>query len=244
MISLLIVDDEPLSRIRIRRLLETTDYQVCGEAVDGEDALIAIDSLSPDVVLLDIHMPGTDGMEVARQVSRRPHPPAIIFVTAYDEYALHAFKVNAEDYLLKPVRKEDLLAALNNVIQLNKAQVSRLEANPAHRDGTRYVSCHSQTGVKRIAVENILYLHAEHKYVTVVHLQGENLCDDTLKELEQSLRPHVLRIHRHTLVNHSRIDRLQRTTDGHHLVFLHGLEQGLAVSRRMVSEIKKFLHSS
>ena len=244
MISVLIVDDEPLARTRIRRMLETSEFQVCGEAADGSGALIAIQRLFPDVVLLDIRMPGTDGMAVAHQISDFAHPPAIIFVTAYDEYALKAFRVKAENYLLKPVRKEDLLAALRAVTQLNKAQLNILETKPAQTTETLHIACRNAAGIKRIAVSDVIYLQAEHKYVTVFHLEGESLCDQSLKELEHYLQTHVLRIHRNTLINQHRLERLQRTPDGQYLAYLRGFSQGLAVSRRMVADVKKFMVAS
>ncbi len=238
---ILIVDDEPLARARIRRLLDGSDFEICGEAADGEGALVAIGRLFPDVVLLDIRMPGVDGMEVAHRLAESPQPPAVIFTTAYDEYALKAFRVNAVNYLLKPIRKEDLLQALSDARILNKAQLAGLNAPQQDEGAGQYIACRSLTGLKRVAMEDILYLQAEHKYVTVVHVEGESLCDQTLKELEQSLAPHVLRVHRNTLINQHRLDRLQRDQEGHYRVHLKGLDKGLAVSRRLVTDVKQFI---
>ncbi|HET8848260.1 MAG TPA: response regulator, partial [Marinobacter sp.] len=110
---ILIADDEPLARQRIRRLLDAVPgYQVCGEATDGDDALRKVAELEPDILLLDIRMPGLDGMDTADRLSRLDKPPAVIFCTAYDHYAIQAFNVNAVAYLLKPVRKEALASAL------------------------------------------------------------------------------------------------------------------------------------
>jgi len=242
-IRVFIVDDEPLARTRVKRMLAKSGYQLCGEAADGDAALTAIARLSPDAVLLDIRMPGTDGMEVAQQINQRPHPPAIIFITAYDEYALRAFRVKAENYLLKPVRREDLIAALGELTKLNKAQLNSIDApDPADHDGL-YVACRSMSGIKRIALSEILYLQAEHKYVTIAHLDGESLCDQSLRELELYLRPNVLRIHRNTLINQHRLERLQRSRGGQHEVYLKGLKKSLLVSRRMVAEVKEFINS-
>jgi len=243
MIRVLVVDDEPLARTRIKRMLAGSDYQLCGEAADGDGALTAVQRLSPDVVLLDIRMPGTDGIKVAELIKAYPQPPAVIFVTAYDEYALKAFAVKAENYLLKPVREHDLLAALAEVTRLNKAQLNHLETNPVEADDQLYLVCRSAAGVKRVAVNDILYLQAEHKYVTVIHLGGESLSDQSLKELERDMQNSMLRIHRNTLINRHRLDQLRRSTDGQYEVCLRGLQQGLPVSRRMVSEVKKFISS-
>ncbi|WP_020409968.1 LytR/AlgR family response regulator transcription factor [Hahella ganghwensis] len=241
MIRVLIVDDEPLARARLQRLLAGSPYQVCGEAGDGEEALKLSREHHPDVMLLDIRMPGTDGLEVASRLADFEHPPAIVFTTAYDEYALEAFKVRAQNYLLKPVRKEDLFDALSKVTQLTQAQQTVIQQ---HQQGAQsaHLVCRSVRGVQRIPLTDVLYLQAADKYVTVVHKSGETLSDQTLKELEQTLKPHMLRIHRNTLINHHYLDRLQRVQDGHFEVYLKGVDQGLSVSRRLVSEVKSFLN--
>ena len=241
MINVLIVDDEPLARTRLQRLLSESPFHVCGEAGDGEQALRLCHQLHPDVVLLDIRMPGTDGLEVAAQLATSELSPAIIFTTAYDEYALQAFKVRAQNYLLKPVRREDLFDALTKATKLTQAQQTYLQQNQFEETLSSHLVCRSIRGVQRIPLADILYLQAADKYVTVFHREGESLSDQSLKELEQALHPHMLRIHRNTLVNHHYLDRLIRLQDGHFEVYLKGVAQGLSVSRRLVSEVKTFL---
>ncbi len=241
MINVLIVDDEPLARARLQRLLSDSPFHVCGEAGDGEQALRMCRQLQPDVILLDIRMPGTDGLDVAARLAESDMTPAIIFTTAYDEYALQAFRVRAQNYLLKPVRREDLFEALAKVTQLTQAQQTYLQQRQFEETLSSHLVCRSIRGVQRIPLSDILYLQAADKYVTVFHREGESLSDQTLKELEQALHPHMLRIHRNTLVNHHYLDRLQRLQDGHFEVYLKGVPQGLSVSRRMVSDVKSFL---
>ncbi len=242
MIKVLIVDDEPLARARLQRLLADSPYQVCGEAADGDQALKLNLELQPDVILLDIRMPGTDGLEVASHLAVLEQPPAIVFTTAYDEYALEAFRVRAQNYLLKPVRREDLFDALSKVTQLTQAQQTFIQQTQNQETSNTHLVCRSVRGVQRIPLTEVLYLQAADKYVTVVHKSGETLSDQSLKELEQSLKPHMLRIHRNTLINHHYLDRLQRLQDGHFEVFLKGVNHGLSVSRRLVSEVKSFLN--
>ncbi|WLQ12793.1 LytTR family DNA-binding domain-containing protein [Hahella aquimaris] len=241
MTKVIIVDDEPLARERLKRLLLDTHYEVCAEAAGGDEALERIRLHSPDIVLLDIRMPGKDGLEVAAELAQHPQPPAVIFTTAYDEYAIQAFRVRAQDYLLKPIRREDLMRALQNVTQVNRAQLQSLKQEINGQDEAPAVVCRSSRGMERIKISDVLYLQAEHKYVTVFHTQGETLSDQPLKELEQALHPHFLRIHRNTLINRHYIEILQRRHDGHYEVRLRGVREALPVSRRLVTEVKQFL---
>lgn len=243
-LSIFIVDDEELARERLKRLIEAFEYCVfLGEAENGAKALQEIPRLSPDIVLLDIRMPGEDGLAVAEKLSRMAEPPAIIFCTAYDEYAISAFKFNAIGYLLKPVRKEDLLLALSNAQKLNQIQLrqarNQLEQEPA--DKVRLFVANTWQGQELIPFEDIFYFKSDQKYLTVVHSKGETLSDQTLKDLEQSYPDLLLRAHRNTLVSKLHINSLTKTPSGHYEIHLENCPDPIQVSRRHVSDIKHYL---
>src|SRR5690606_18997553 len=186
--NVLIVDDEPLGRTRLRRLLSALpDIKVAGEADNGHQALAAVDSLQPDVVLMDIRMPGLDGLSAARELARRPQAPAVIFCSAYDEYAIEAFEANAIGYLLKPVNQDKLAQALAKAQRLSQPQLALLaQTDGSRQDGTprSQLSAKSRRGIELLPFANTRYFIADHKYVTAFHTGGELLLDDTLKELQ------------------------------------------------------------
>lgn len=237
---ILIADDEPLARQRIQRLLEAMpDVQVCGEAVDGDDALRKVAELEPDILLLDIRMPGLDGMDTAERLSRLDKPPAVIFCTAYDHYAIQAFEVNAVAYLLKPVRKEALASALARAGKVNRVQFQSLTQQAD--TGTEQLAVRTHRGTELIDLNDLRYCEADQKYVTLHHSHGETVCDYTLKELEQAYPEHLLRIHRHTLVGVRFIQGLRRTPDGQSQIALKDAETRLAVSRRHAAQVRQWL---
>lgn len=243
-IHVLIVDDEQLARERLMRLVEALDgYQVCAEAANGEEALKAVHLTEPDIVLMDIRMPGMDGMAAAEQIATLKTPPAIIFCTAYDEYAISAFKVQAIDYLLKPVRKEALEQALLQAGKLNKVQLGDTLANSAQGDTTPCLVAKTWKGSELIDLTHIYYFMADQKYVTVHHLNGETVIDNTLKELEADYSPRFLRTHRNSLVNTDFIEALVRDGAGHYLVRLKNNAGEIPVSRRHTSDVKAWLES-
>ncbi len=243
---ILIVDDEALARERVARIVnEQPDHEVVGEAENGQEALRKIDELLPDIVLLDIRMPGMDGLEVARHLVDMDEPPAVIFLTAYDEYALEAFKVHAVDYLLKPLRAERLTEALGKVIKPNKKQWKALNQN---EDGTpkarTHISSRTRKGIVLVPVDDILYFRAEHKYVTVRHKDGEVLIEDTLKELEAEFGERYLRIHRNCLISLDDIQALEKNINGQPCIRLRGLEdEALDVSRRHVAHVRQVMNN-
>lgn len=238
--TILIADDEPLARQRIRRLLEDLPgYRVCGEATDGHDTLHKIAELEPDILLLDIRMPGMDGMQAAGQISQLDSPPAVIFCTAYDHFAIQAFDVQACGYLLKPVRKEALAQTLARAGRTNRVQRRSLAGQTGQGAGQLAVRTHR--GTELIDLDTILYCEADQKYVTLHHTRGETLCDYTLKELEQAYPQQLLRIHRNTLVGVRFIRGLQRGSDGHHSLALKGLSAELPVSRRHTGHVRQWL---
>jgi two-component system response regulator AlgR len=238
--QVLIADDEPLARQRLRRLVEAlSGYQVCGEAVDGNDTLRQIAALEPDILLLDIRMPGMDGMQAAERISRLDNPPALIFCTAYDNYAIQAFEVQASAYLLKPVRKEALADALNRVGRMNRVQ--RRQLAQQGEQSTEQLAVRTHRGTELIDLSAIRYCEADQKYVTLHHTSGETVCDYTLKELEQAYPDQLLRIHRNTLVGVRFISALRRSQDGHSHIALKGDNTPLPVSRRHAAHVRQWL---
>ncbi|GIZ10865.1 LytTR family DNA-binding domain-containing protein [Pseudomonas sp. NCCP-436] len=245
--NVLIVDDEPLARERLTRLVgELEGYRVLEpSASNGEEALALIDSLKPEVVLLDIRMPGLDGLQVAARLCEREAPPAVIFCTAHDEFALEAFQVSAVGYLVKPVRPESLSEALKKAERPNRVQLAAL-TRPAAKSGAprSHISARTRKGIELIPLEQVIYFIADHKYVTLRHEGGEVLLDEPLKALEDEFGDQFVRIHRNALVARERIERLHRTPLGHFQLFLKGLEgDSLVVSRRHVAGVRKLMQS-
>jgi len=238
-LKVLIVDDEPPARERLRSLLgELAEVVVVGEAVSGAEALALTHDLSPDIVLLDVRMPGMDGLETARHLNVLEEPPAVIFTTAYDEYAVEAFAAHAVGYLLKPVRKEQLAAALSRAGRLTRAQLQKLAAVGAGARRT-HIAARSREGLKLIPIEEVQYFLADRKYTTVAHVQGEDLIEDSLRLLESEFGAAFVRIHRNALVAIKYLERIERSADGQYLVRLRGCAAPLAVSRRMAGELRE-----
>lgn len=238
-LKVLIVDDEPPARERLRSLLgEIPEVAVAGEAVSGAEALSLTHDLSPDVVLLDVRMPGMDGLEAARHLNVLEEPPAVIFTTAFDEYAVEAFEAHAVGYLLKPVRKEQLAAALTRAGRLTRAQLQKLAAAGTEARRT-HIAARSREGLKLIPLEEVQYFLADRKYTTVAHLKGEDLIEDSLRLLEGEFGATFVRIHRNALVAVRYLERIERSADGQYFVRLRGCAAPLAVSRRMAGELKE-----
>jgi two-component system response regulator AlgR len=238
-LRVLIVDDEAPARERLRSMLnETGDFEVAGEAGNGELAIDMVDKLTPDIVLLDVRMPKVDGLQVARHLAALPDPPAVIFTTAFDEYALQAFDSEAVAYLLKPIRAEKLRAALSKAARLSRPQLQQVATaarEPAHR---LHIGVRGRDGLKLIPIEEVFYFHADQKYTTVKHEKGEDLIEDSLKTLEEEFSASFVRIHRNALVNTRFLERIARDAGGQHFVHLRGLPDALEVSRRMAGDLK------
>ena len=228
----LIVDDEPLARLRMAALLgECSDVEVVGSLDDGEAALAALRDTQPDVLLLDINMPGLDGVTLAQQLVGRARPQ-VIFCTAYEAHALKAFELGAADYLLKPVRLERLRDALQ------RAQ-RRLDDSP--REPVAYLHGRLRGEEVRVALADVLCLLAEEKYVIVQHLGGELLIEDSLRQLEEAYPDQLIRLHRNCLVPATRLTGLKALSDGRVLARLDGTENSPEISRRNLSAVRKLL---
>jgi len=238
----LIADDEPLARERLARLVDAIpECSVCGSAADGNEVLAASAEAAPDVVLLDIRMPGMDGLEAAQRLSAMENPPAIIFCTAFDQYAIDAFQVQAVAYLLKPVRREALAAALERARRLNRVQLESLRRHLDTPTEIPRIAVRTHRGTELIELDRIAYCSADQKYVTLVHDQGETITDFTLKELEAQYPDLFLRIHRRTLVGRAHVQGLVKDTDGQPRVILRDRNEQLDVSRRLAPEIRQWL---
>ncbi len=246
-LRVLIVDDEAPARLRLRDVLADCSAElpvdIVGEAENGLDALNQVQQQPVDAVLLDIRMPGMDGLECAAHLNRMTAPPAIIFSTAYDAYACQAFDLNAVDYLLKPVRVDRLVRALSRAHRLNPVALDQLRE--AHPKARTHLSVNEKGRIVLIPVEDILYLKAELKYVTVCTAAREFLIEESLTRLESEFGEAFLRIHRNCLVASARIreiGKLPGEDDGHFLR-LDGLEERLMVSRRQYSALRDKLKS-
>lgn len=242
--KVLICDDEPLARDRLNRFIEKMDkYEVVAEAENGADAIDKANQYDPDIVLLDVRMPGMDGIEAARHLSNQDEPPVIIFCTAYDEYALEAFRVDAIAYLMKPVRAADLEEALNKAARLNKSQIQSLQEAAQEQEQRKrsHISAKTHKGIELVPVDDVRYFRADQKYVSVRHSQGELLIDETLKNLEDEFGDQFVRIHRNSLVAVSYLDGMELDSPGHYQVKLKGIDDRLVVSRRHIAALRKVM---
>lgn len=240
--KILIVDDEALARKRLHGLVNALDgCEVMAEAASGMQALKLCETQTPDLILLDIRMPGMSGLELARHLSQLPQPPVVVFTTAYDEHALEAFEAEAIDYLLKPVRQERLQQALDKARRLSRSQLEVLAGAVPETEGRQYISVQIGGRLELIPVADIDYFFAEDKYVIVHHRNGEQVLEDSLKSLEQELAERFIRIHRNALVAVSAIQALERNAAGQHQLRLHGRDTVLEVSRRQVAEVRRLL---
>jgi two-component system, LytTR family, response regulator AlgR len=241
----LIADDEGPARSRLRDLLDDcrADYPlvIVDEARNGREALEILNREKVDIVLLDIRMPDMDGMEAARHIVGMPEPPAIIFTTAFDAYALKAFEVNAIDYLLKPIRQERLLAALRKARLALPVSPEALAA--AANQPRRHLSVHERGKIHLVPVTDILYLRAELKYVTVKTAAREYLVEESLSKMEEEFGTAFVRIHRNCLVARAAIAGFERNAEESEsgwAVVVKDTGERLAVSRRQQQIVKDF----
>ena len=243
-IRVVIVDDEQPARSRLRELLEDCraelPHSVAGEAANGMEGLQVAAAAEADVVLVDIHMPEMSGIEFARHLQVLERPPAVIFVTAHDQYAVEAFEVNALDYLTKPVRAVRLLAALKKATNGARPTRAVLESiDPAPR---RHFSVAERGRVTLVPVSEVIYLRAELKYVTLRTRDREHLVEEALTQIEQEFGSVFVRIHRNCLVARRLIRGFERGAetegDAGWSVVLAGLDERLPVSRRQWAQVK------
>ncbi|WP_213996728.1 LytTR family DNA-binding domain-containing protein [Arsukibacterium sp.] len=234
--KVLIVDDEPLARARLKRLLAAVaEFSCVGEAQNSQQALAMYQQLQPDVLLLDIAMPGGDGLELAAKLASEPLPPAIIFVTAHPQHALDAYQVCPADYILKPVSAERLTTALARLGNRTRAHLERAPAKD------QVISYQLGSATRQISLSKVQYFSADSKYVRMVFAEGEALLEHTLSQLQQRFPEQLVRIHRSTLINKQYFSALRAAPDGRHYIELTGLDDRLEVSRRALSQVRQAL---
>jgi len=260
-VSAMLVDDEAPMRdyLRASLLKVWPELHICGEASNGIAAVEQIDALSPDIIFLDIRMPGKNGIEAAMQLSHRTQ---IVFVTAYNEYAIEAFERGAVDYLLKPVEYERLQQTVERLklrLQEKKAQLTAslsmghayaqakqieqaqqmkqmleqlMQQQSSQREYLRWIQASVGNALRMISTKEILFFRSDEKYTLVQTEQAEYLIRKSLKELEDELDPHEFwRIHRSTLVRVSAIAEVTRDFRGRQMMGLKGRDEKLEVSR-------------
>ena len=239
MISVLIVDDDKSACERLSRMVgDTPGCCVAGHAGNGLDAVRKVDELGVDVVLMDIHMPGMDGLEAAYHIGHAERAPRIVFTTAYVQHAFAAFGLDAAGYLLKPVLRERLNDKLERLRGLRPLSVR--EPRPGAKTRS-HVYCRVGKTMELIAIKHVILFRADHKYTVVYHTAGRNLIEEPLKYLEQEFADRVIRIHRNTLVNKAFIQSFERDADGHVYVTLKDFHPRQLVSRRHVPKIRDFM---
>lgn len=226
--QILVCDDEPLARARLVRWLEELDeIEQVHEAANGAEALAACQKHAMDLVLMDIRMPKMDGLEAAAAIRKAQLPTQVVFCTAYDEHALEAFRVQALDYLLKPVSREALLSTLQRL-------------TPAEKVEPQHISARTHRGVEMVPLDEVRCFVAEHKYVTAYFPEGELLLDDSLVELEQRFPERLVRVHRSALVAKAYIEALKTGQSGATLR-LRGVDKTVPVSRRLLPKVRQLI---
>lgn len=246
-LTVFVVDDEQPARHRLKELLydcsEQLPLEVVGEAANGYEALARLSETPAEVVLTDIRMPQMDGVELAQHLNKLPKPPVVIFTTAYDSYAIKAFEVHAIDYLLKPIRLGRLFDSLTHArgaVPLRTEELKELTPEPR-----KNLSIHERGKIQLIPIEDVLYLRAELKYVTVRTLENEYLIEESLTSMEKEFATRFVRIHRNCLVAKDEIEGFERVSDDetgeqHWTVKLKGLDEKLPISRRQQSIVREF----
>lgn len=246
-LNILIVDDETPARRRMRELLaDISNVNVVADAKNGKEALNLANQMQStqaqvDIVLLDIRMPEMDGIEVAGHLQKLPEPPAIIFTTAFDSYAMQAFDINAVDYLLKPIRFERLQTALQKARALLPSQIEAL--TPLNPQRT-HLSITERSRILLIPIADIIYLRAELKYITVRTAEREYLIEESLTRLEQEFSNIFIRLHRNCLVASAYILGYEKRHQDEHgekqwVVLFKNIPDTVTVSRRQQHLIRQ-----
>ena len=249
-LNVLIVDDEPLARSRLRTLLgdcAQPTAAVGGEAQNAVEALAMLDNMPFDAVLLDIHMPGDDGLALARAIKSLPHQPAIVFITAHAEHAVEAFELTATDYLTKPVRLERLQNSLQKIEQFRQS-IRRLEPENGIEKANDTLIIQERGITERIPLHEVLYLKAELKYISVRTAFKTHILEGSLNDLELRFPHHFLRVHRNALVATHAMRALEKHFDPDEgdgwAVRLSGIDDLLMVSRRQLAAVKEVISKS
>ena len=249
-LRVMVVDDETPARRRLRELLDdcstSLPIAVVGEAANGREALDLMQSAPPDLVLTDIHMPDMDGIELARHLLKLPRPPVVVFTTAFHEHALEAFEVNAVDYLVKPVRVQRLLLALQKVPRLRPLTAERISHLPSN--ARRFLSVTERSRVVLVPIDDVIFLKAELKYITIRTKDREFLLEESLTRLEQEFGHRFIRVHRNCLVARDAVRGFERRVnddgDAHWEVLLNGLDESIPVSRRQQGIVRELSRES
>jgi len=240
--TVLIVDDERPARERLARLLEELpSWEVVGSCATGAEALELAQRLEPVAVLLDIRMPGISGLETAQHLAVLDTPPAVVFTTAYDEYAMAAFDAQAVGYLLKPVRVERLRKALDHAARLSAAQLRQIAKADQEYAARRHIATRIGEQLRLVPISEVILFRADQKYVSVIHRNGEHLIDESLKDLAEEFSAQFVRIHRSILINAAQLESLDKDSQGKYMIHLRGYHEPLPVSRRQVSDVKRFI---
>lgn len=246
-LAVFIVDDEPPARNRLKDLLtdcaEQLPLTLVGEAGNGVEALDKLSEIHADVVLVDIRMPQMDGIELAQHLNKLHKPPVIVFTTAYDSYAVNAFEERAIDYLLKPIRLGRLFEALTrarSAVPVRSEVLQELTPEPR-----KNISIHERGKIVLVPIEQVLYLRAELKYITVRTVEHEYIIEESLIALEKEFAARFVRIHRNCLVAKEEIEGFEKVaetddSEAHWAVKLKGLEELLPISRRQQYIVKEF----
>jgi two-component system LytT family response regulator len=245
-LTTLLVDDEPLAREGLRILLaQDPEVTAIHEARDGREAVTAIRQTRPDLIFLDVQMPEMDGFSVLQEVGAE-HVPAVVFVTAHDQYAIHAFEVNATDYLLKPVTQERFTQALARAkarIRLkpadeaNRQILSLLETIASPRRYLKRLAVRSAGKTVFVDLEDVDWIEAAENYVQLHAGRAEHLLHVAMNTFEKSVDPEIfLRIHRSVIVNVKRVKELQPALHGEYVVTLQSgvrLQSGRVYSQKL-----------
>ena len=242
-IKVLLVDDEALARARLKTLLQDCKQPVTsllGEAANAADAMEFLKRAPVDVVLLDINLPGANGITLAQLLRHEPNPPAVVFITAHSEHAVQAFELEAVDYLTKPVRLERLQAALQ------KVERSRAGAMDAKSEAVEEVVIIQERGhTERLPLSEVMYFKAELKYITVRTAMRSYILDGSINELEEKYKSHFMRIHRNAIIARRAVRALVKHHDPLEgdgwAVRLADVPELLFVSRRQVGAVREAL---
>ncbi len=239
--KVLIVDDEKPARDRLARMVDRlSDFEVVGQAVNGDQALQQADDCDADIVLMDIRMPGLDGLQAARHLAQIPQPPAVIFTTAYADHALEAFETHAVDYLLKPVKQDRLQKALEAAKKPTRAQIEQDGDVLAKIEARQHICARVRGNLVLVKLDEIYFFHADQKYITVRHKDGEVLIEEPLKNLEKEFADSFVRIHRNALISLKYLTGMHAQNDSQYVTFSE-IEDTLEVSRRHLPAIRKII---